>query len=83
MEFLGVSGSACAITLVRLKDFTELFLTQGVLLPTYRGLWNRVRSFAVNWRDQSHTEGNFKPFSSPNWMFLLIANSCKIKCLHL
>lgn len=71
------------ITFVRLKAFTELFRTQGVLLPTYRGLWKRVRSFAVNWRDQSHTEGNFKPFSSPNWIFLLMANSCKIKRLDL
>lgn len=67
------------LTLARLKAFTEPGCTRAVLFPTYDGLWNSVRSLAVNCRDQSHTEGNFKPFSSPSWMFLLMANSCKQK----
>lgn len=67
------------LTLARLKAFAEPVCMRGVLFPTYDGLWNSVRSLAVNCRDQSQTEGNFKPFSSPSWMFLLIANSYKRK----
>lgn len=64
-------------TLERLKVRRAPLCTLGVLFPMYSGLWNSSRSRLVNWRDQSQTHGNLRPFSSPSWMFLLIANSCK------